>query len=148
MRFLEKLGLFYLVGLGAIYGFGALAASSSYQPQVNYDLSATIASGQTTSAEVDLGGTMLVGVFLPASFDGTTLKISAASAAGGTFITVENGAGTPADVTLTASGHSKFVPLAAADRDAVRGLRFIKLVAGSSQTTTDTVITLATIPTK
>lgn len=132
----------------ALLAAPAFAGSASYQPQVNYDLTATIATGQTTSGEVDLGGTMLVGVFLPATFDGTTLKISAATASGGTFVTVENGAGTPADVTLTASAHSKFVPLAAADRDIVRGLRFIKLVAGSSQTTTDTVITLATIPTK
>src|SRR5262245_57881865 len=110
-----------------------LAASSSYQPQTNYDLTATIASGGTTSGEVDLSGTMLVGVFLPSTFDGTTIKLSAASASGGTFVTVETGAGTPADVTITASGASKYVPLAAADRDAVRGLRFIKLVAGSTQ---------------
>jgi hypothetical protein len=132
----------------ALFSAPALAGSSSFQPQVNYDLTATIAVDTATSGEVDLGGTMLVGVFLPATFDGTTLKISAASASGGTFVTVETGAGTPADVTLTASAHSKFVPLAAADRDIVRGLRFIKLVAGSTQTTTSTVITFATIPTK
>lgn len=126
----------------------AFASSSNFQPQTNYDLTATITVGGTTSGEVDLGGTMLVGVFLPSTFDGTTLKISAATASGGTFVTVETGAGTPADVTITGSAASKFVPLAAADRDIVRGLRFIKLVAGSTQTTTDTVITLATIPTK
>lgn len=139
---------FLLLLLALCVPTSVLAGSANFQPQVNYDLTATIAATGTTSGEVDLGGTMLVGVFLPATFDGTTIKISAASSSGGTFVTVENGAGTPADVTITASAHSKYVPLAAADRDAIRGLRFIKLVAGSTQNTTDTVITLATIPTK
>src|SRR4051794_21459285 len=134
----------FLLLLLALLPLPALAASSSFQPQVNYDLTATITVGGTTSGEVDLHGTMLVGVFLPSTFDGTTLKLSAATASGGTFVTVETGAGTPADVTLTASAASKYVPLAAGDRDIVRGLRFIKLVAGSTQNTTDTVITLAT----
>lgn len=125
-----------------------MPSASQFQPVVCSDLTATIASGQTTSGAVDLGGTMLCGVFLPATFDGTTLKLQAAPTIDGTYVAVENGAGTPAEITLTASGHSKYVPVKEADFPLMRGLRFIKLVAGSSQTSTDTVITLATIPTR
>jgi hypothetical protein len=118
---------------------------SDFQPKASYP-SATIASGASTSAAIDLHGCELCGVFLPATFDGTTLKLQAAPAYDGTYVTVENGAASSADVTLTASAHSKYVPLAAADRDAVRGLRFIKFVAGTGQTTTDTILTLAVKP--
>src|SRR5687768_13749974 len=118
-----------------------MASVTDFQSKAAYP-SVTIASGSSTSAVVDLHGSELCGVFLPSTFDGTALKLQAAPAADGTFVTVENGAGTPADVTLTASSHSKYVPLAAADRDAIRGLRFLKFVTASSQATTDTILTL------
>lgn len=136
-----------LLALASVPTAPAHAASVSYQPQVNYDLTATFASGQTTTGEVDLAGTMLVGVILPSTFDGTAMTLSAAPAAGGTFVSVQNGAATPAAVTLTTSAASTFIPLAAADRDIARGLRFIKFTA-ATQTGSDTVLTLVTIPTK
>jgi hypothetical protein len=119
--------------------------AQEFQPKACYP-TATITVGGTTSGEVDLHGCELCGVFLPPTFDGTTLTITASPTSGGTFVTVENGAASPANVTLTGSAASKYVPLAAADRDAVRGLRFIKLVTGSTQTTTDTILTLAVKP--
>lgn len=120
--------------------------SYEFQPRVCYNLTATIASGQSTSAAVDLSDCELLGVFLPSTFDGTAIKFQAATSADSTFVTVENGAASPADVTLTASAHSKYVPLAAADRNALRGVRHLKLVSSSSQSTTDTIITLAVRP--
>ncbi len=119
--------------------------ASGFQPKASYP-TATIASGGTTSGEVDLHGCELCGVFLPSTFDGTTLTITASPTSGGTFVAVENGASSPANVTITGTAAGKYAPLAAADRDAVRGLRFVKLVAGSTQTTTDTVLTLAVKP--
>lgn len=118
---------------------------SEFQPK-SCAPTATIATGGTTSEAVDLHGCELCGVFLPSTFDGTTLTLLAAPTADGTYVAVENGAASPANVTITATAASKYAPLAAADRDAVRGLRFMKFVAGSTQTTTDTILTLNVRP--
>lgn len=117
-----------------------MPSSSDFQSIISYDLTATIASGQTESGVVDLGGTQLVGLFLPSTFDGTTLSIQAALTAGGTFVPVyADGADLGFTVAAAkAVGFENLAPLA--------GWRFIKLVAGTSQSTSDTVITLVTRP--
>lgn len=117
-----------------------MPVASQYSPNDTYNLTATIASGQTESGEIDLGGADLCGLFIPSNFDGTTLTIKAASAPGGTFVAVQ-AAG--ADYTLTTTA-SKYCPIE--NLAVVAGLRFIKLVAGTSQSTTDTVITIAARP--
>lgn len=116
-----------------------MATASQYQP-IACALSASIASGQTTSAEIDLLGTALCGIFMPAAFTGTTIKISAASASGGTFVTVTDGAGTDYSLTVAAS---KYVPVS--NLAIVSGLRFIKLISGSSEGA-DRSLTLAVRP--
>lgn len=114
--------------------------SSQFAPNDNYDLAATIAAGQTTSDVIDLGGTDLCGLFIPPEFDGTALTITASPTAGGTFVTVQSGG---SDYTLTVAA-SKYCPIE--NLAVVAGLRFIKLVAGTVQATTATVIPLATRP--
>ncbi len=113
--------------------------ASQFQPNDAYDLTATIASGQTTSGEIDLAGCDLCGLFMPASFTGTTIKIQAAPASGGTFVTVQQGG---IDYTLAVAA-SKYVPVE--NLAVVAGLRFIKLVSGSSEGA-DRTITLAARP--
>jgi len=117
-----------------------------FQPVVAFPtVTVTIASSTTVSNAIDLHGTTPCGIFLPATFDGTTVKFQAAVAFDGTYVAVEDGAGTPAEITLTASAHSKYVAISGAIQQQLRGIRFLKLVTGV-QSTTDTVITLAVRP--
>ncbi len=113
--------------------------SSDYTPVVQTDKTATILSGQTTSAEVDLCGTQLVGLYVPAAITGTSVKLLAAPVSGGTFVTVQSSG---ADFTLTVAA-SKYVPIE--NLAVVAGLRFIKLVSASTEAA-DRVITLSTRP--
>jgi len=115
--------------------------SSQFSPSDTYDLTATIASGQTKSGVIDLSGVDPCGFFLPAEFDGTTLTFEAAASANGTFYPVYDDSGSLYTLTVDdgrAVGLRNLAPLA--------GFRFIKLVAGTSQSTTDTVITIAARP--
>lgn len=122
-----------------------MVAETDFQPLVTYK-QVTVASGQTVSSAIDLHGTTPVGIFLPSTFDGTTVKFQASTALDGTFYAVEDGAGTPAEITLTASAHSKYIAFSSAIQQQLRGIRFIKVVTGTAQSSTDTVLTLALRP--
>src|SRR3954468_15319314 len=117
-----------------------MPTSTQYAPNCCYDLTATIAVSGTTSGAVDLSGCTLVGLFVPATFDGTTLTITASNSLTGTYVTVQQDHTSSSAYTITTAA-SRYVPLD--NLDIAVGLQFIKFVAGSSQTTTDTVITLA-----
>ncbi len=121
----------------------AFAGSSAHSPRVYYDQTATItiATSTTVSAAVDLYGTQLVGIFVPSTFDGTGITISASTAIDGTYVDVQTDhtSATAYPITTTAS---RYIPL---DNLAIpEGLRYIKLTTGSAQTTTNTIFTLAT----
>lgn len=103
-------------------------------------INVTIANGQTTSAEIDLSGLQLVGVWIPAAITGTTMTFTAATATGGTFSTIYEVAGA-ASYSITI-GASRFIPI---DPRVFSGLRYIKLVAGSAQAA-DRVITITARP--
>jgi hypothetical protein len=118
-----------------------MTSEKLYQSSKIYDLTATISSGQTTSAAIDLSGVELAGLFIPSTFDGSAVGIQAASAVDGTYLTVQDGAGADFSVPVTAG---KYVPISTLAVTA--GLRFIKLVAGTAQSGGDTVITLALRP--
>lgn len=118
----------------------AMPNSTQFESKTCYDLTATIAVSGTTSNAVDLSGCRLVGLFLPSTFDGTTLTITASSTLGGTYVPVQVDHTSAAAYTITSTA-SQYVPLA--NIDILAGLQYIKLVAGSSQTSTSTVITLA-----
>ncbi len=119
----------------------AAPATAQYQPNDAYDTTATVAATGTTSGAVDLSGTDLVGIFVPSTFDGTTITITASTAIDGTFVAVQDGDGSTFTLTTTAS---RYVPVK--NLALISGLRYIKLVAGSTQNTTDTVFTLALRP--
>jgi hypothetical protein len=100
--------------------------------------SVTIASGQTTSPEIDLAGTTLVGILFP-TITSTTVKFQAASVSGGTYATLVDGAGNDISKTI-ASG--KYLPL---DPVNFRGVQFLKLIFGSSEGA-DRTLTLISAP--
>lgn len=87
----------------------------------------TITSGTTTSPEIDLGGTVLVGLQLPATMTGTAMTFTAALVSGGTYQAVQDGTGSA--ISKTISG-GKYIGI---DPTLFRGARFIKLVSGSSE---------------
>lgn len=113
--------------------------SLTLTPVTYADLTATIASGQTTSPEVDLGGSTLVGLFMPAAFTGTAITFTTAATTGGTFVAVYDSSGNAISATVSTSRYVALSPTTFA------GLRFIKLVSGSSEGGNRT-ITLATRP--
>jgi len=99
---------------------------------------ATIASGGTTSGAIDCEGATLCGVFLPSTFDGTTLGFTAATSAGGTYFTLHSD-GAALSLTVAASTY------VALDPSIFAGVRHVKFVAGT-QSTTDTILTAVLRP--
>jgi len=120
-----------------------LAAPAATQFQLNdaYDITATVASSGTTSGAVDLAGTDLVGIFIPSTFDGTTITFTVSTAIDGTYVAVEDGLGSAYTITTTAS---RYVPIS--NVASLVGARYLKIVTGSTQTSTSTVFTLALRP--
>jgi len=97
---------------------------------------ATIATSGTTSGAVELNGLAVVGLYTPSTFDGTTITFTACDTIDGTYVALATPAsGTTYSITVTAS---RFYYL---DRTIFFGARYIKAVAGSAQTTTDTILT-------
>jgi hypothetical protein len=113
--------------------------TNDYNPNVSTDTIAVIAASGTTSAEVDLMGTKVVGVYIPATFTGTTLKFSSAHTAGGTSFVMQDGLGSDYTVTV-ATG--KYIAL-----DPVKfvGVRFLKIISGSTESAERSLV-LATLP--
>lgn len=89
---------------------------------------ATIASSGTTSGAVDLGGTTLAGLIMPASFTGTSVTFTVSDELAGTYRTVyaEDGV-TAASADITAGG---YIPL---DYGLFMGARFIKIVSNATE---------------
>ena len=114
-------------------------ASSDYTPSVQTDKVATITSGTTVSAAIDLGGTQLCGLYMPAAFTGTTIKIQTAPSLAGTYTPVQSAG---ADYALTV-GANKYVPVE--NLAILAGVRFIKLQSSASEAA-DRTITLASRP--
>lgn len=103
------------------------------------DAVATIAASGTTSGEIDLSGTTLCGVFIPASFQGTAITFQAATTTGGTFVTVKDGAGNSVSKTVGASQYVKLDPSDFA------GIQFLKIVSNATESA-ERVLTLAARP--
>lgn len=101
---------------------------------LNYGTSAVIAAAGTTSAAVNLGGMTLVGLLMPSTFVGTTVKFQAAEALAGTYRLVTDGAGSDYSLTVAVN---KFVPV---DPTKMAGVRYLKLVSGSTETGGATVV--------
>jgi hypothetical protein len=115
-----------------------MSSEKNYSNDKFYDLTTTITVGQTDSAAIDLCGLELVGFFIPSNFTATSVSIQTAPTSGGIYVTAQDGYGTNYSLTVAAS---KYVPIH--NYNVVAGLRFIKIIAGTTQASTDAVITLA-----
>lgn len=118
-----------------------MVSSTQFQPELTSDLDATIVVAATKSNAIDLSGTYLVGLIIPANFDGTQLQFEG-SRDGTTFVPLYNSGGTRQTITVTAATLTG-ISIAPTDFSM---WRFLKLVAVTTQMTTDTVIGLVTRP--
>ena len=100
----------------------------------------TLAVGQTDSAEIDITGEDIIGFHIDANLTGTTFKIKAATAPGGTFVTLQDNSG---DLTLTVAA-SKVRGLSADEISKLQGATNIKITSGTTQATAPSVITIIT----
>lgn len=99
---------------------------------------ATIASGGTDSAAIDLAGLTLCGILLPAAFTGTTLSFLVSDALAGTYVPLKSSAsGTLLSYTVAQATY------AALDPKDFQGVNFLKLKSGSSEGA-DRALTLMT----
>ena len=103
-------------------------SSNQYPPKGCFDLTAAIASGQTTSAEIDLLGTTLCGFILPSAFTGTALGLQMTNVSGGTYVIVQDGTGVSLSVAVTAGVYVPITNLAV-----TAGLRFVKVVSNATE---------------
>ena len=103
-------------------------STNQYPPKGCFDLTATIASGQTTSGEIDLSGTTLCGFILPAALTGTALSLQMTNVSGGTYVAVQDGTGVSLSVAVTAGVYVPITNLAV-----TAGLRFVKVVSNASE---------------
>lgn len=118
-----------------------MANKWDYQDKLAF-VNMTITTGEATTPTdgVDLIGMSLVGVFIPSTFDGTAITLTACNTQGGTYLPVYDKAGNAYTITTAASRYVYFNPADFA------GIRFIKFVTGTSQTTTSTVFVLVLAP--
>ena len=115
-----------------------MASERQFPNDKYYDLTATISAGSMETPSIDLQGLEIAGIFIPPEFDGTQLTLKTAPSEAATFMTVQDGAGNDFMLTV-AAGKYAAVP----NLSVIAGLRFIKIVAATPQTTTDTILTLA-----
>lgn len=87
-----------------------------------------IASGQNSEV-IDLKGTLLVGLRTPASLASTALTIQSSDSEAGTFTTLKNISN--ANISITVDSNAAQYAL---DPNVFAGIRFIRIVAGTSET--------------
>ena len=90
-------------------------------------ITATITSGQTDSAAIDLKGYDLVGFIMPSAMTGTSISFKVSDYDGGTYAALYNSSNALISFTTAASRAYKVTD------DNLKGLRYIKLVSGSSE---------------
>lgn len=114
------------------YGGGGGVASNIVQ-----NVTALIASGQSTSAAVDTKGRQLVGIYFPSAFTGGTVTFQASPTFAGTY--------SPVNQQDSASDYFITVPLGdyqPVDLSVFAGFRYLKVVSVSTETL-DRTLTLA-----
>lgn len=105
----------------------------------------TILSGSAAPADgIDLGECRLVGITLPAEFDGTAMTFTVANSYAGTYRTLHNGT---ADVSLVVAA-SRHIAFSTEISENFKSVRFVKPTSGTNQSTTNTIITLHLLPVK
>lgn len=100
-------------------------------PSVTIDISDTVSSAYA------LDDRTLCGLYIPSTFDGTTITFQSCDTFSGTYSAVKDGNGNAISKTVAANDYIKLDPSDFA------GCRNIKIVAGTAQSTSTTVIKLA-----
>ena len=108
-----------------------MSKSSDYPNKKRFDLTATIAISTTTSALVDLVGTDLVAIHLPAAMTGVAISFQA-SVDGANFFAVNDGVGAAVSITTAAN---QIIPVPAY----IHNFRWVKLVSGSTELAARTI---------
>lgn len=90
-------------------------------------VTATIAISTTTSTEIDLTKTDIVGIYIPAAFTGTTLTFTSSFNRGGTYGSVRDFAGSAISLTVAAG---QFIPI---NNQLFLGALYLRVVSGSSE---------------
>ena len=116
-----------------------MASSNEFQSVLRSDSLALIQDGSTLSNAVDLHGTVLIGISIPAGFSGTTLTVYASTSYAGTYQQVRNTDNVAATITCAAGYYYALVPFDLA------GCRYVKLQSNTTQSG-DCTITLVTRP--
>lgn len=88
----------------------------------------TIADGESLSPAVNLGGRVLVGVEVPASWTAASLTFQACSTADGTYTDLYDSAG---EVAITTMDSSRYISLPS---DTFLGVKHLKLRSGVTAT--------------
>lgn len=115
--------------------------AGDFQSTKIYNKTVTIEVGNTESDAVNVSGTTIVGIIMDANITGTSIKFKA-STDNITFLDYKANDDTPAikDVeVVVAATTAQWYGLNATD---FAGLQYIKLVAGTAQSGSDTTVTL------
>lgn len=105
---------------------------SDFPAKIRSELTAVIASSGTVSSAVDLVGTGLVAIQMPAAMTGVAITFQG-SADGTTYGAIHDGAGAAVSIT-TAANLCVVVP-----ESITRGFRYIKLVSGATEAAERTI---------
>jgi hypothetical protein len=118
-----------------------MADARAFQSPKKFD-TLTIAVGQTTTQAIDLGGASLVGIITDANITGTEISFTVSNDLNGTYVPYKTNTDTPAvkDVKVAvAATTAQWYGVNATD---FAGIQYIKLVSGTTQAGSDSVINL------
>jgi hypothetical protein len=93
-------------------------------------VTATIASGGTTSEAIPLLDVAMAGFITPAALTGTAFTFTVCNTADGTFVALYDSEGNPVSVTVTTS---RAYGLTGSEADALAPWPFAKIVSGSAE---------------
>lgn len=102
---------------------------------------AIISNGGTLSPTISLYGNDLVGLMIPASYDGGNITIQGSNAQDGTFVDVYDSNGNI--VTATVGGASRIVGITGSFLQAVANIPFIKLKTATAVGADRSIIVLS-----
>ena len=99
--------------------------------------SCVIAIGGTTSGAVDLEDAEILGLILPA-LDNAALTFTVSATLAGTYVTLKS---QDASTAFTITASTGACAIESNDLEALKGYRFVKIVAGAAQTTAARIFT-------
>lgn len=99
---------------------------TGYVNTFNYNQSVSIANGAQSSAAINCGGMVLVGIMFPAAFTGTAITFEMCDTIDGTYVPMYNAAGV---MTYTIA-QGRYI---AVNRVDFYGVNFLKIKSGSAE---------------